>query len=376
MEPRRASPVTVLCIVSGDLWAGAEVMVFNLLSALKGEAGVNAAALLLNDGILSRKLQEIGVETHVISERANAFGGIIWKASRLFRGRTFQVIHSHRYKENLLAFALSRLRKVGTLMTTIHGMPEAVGGNGVSDLRPADKVNFAVLRRFFRPVAAVSHEMKATLTAAYGFEPERVTVVHNGISLPESRHEVGVTRPRDGAARPFHLGTVGRMVPVKDYSLFLDIAADIRNKTGNVRFSILGDGPLKPVLRDKAKALKLDDAVEFVEPCSDPWPYYRSLDVYLNCSRHEGLPMSVLEAMACGKPVVAAAVGGIPEVISHGEDGYLVRGRDPLAFVRPCLDLLRETALAERMGRAAIQTIESRFGVDRMAASYRELYGC
>jgi glycosyltransferase involved in cell wall biosynthesis len=255
-------------------------------------------------------------------------------------------------------------------------MPEAVGGNGASDLRLTERLNFFLLRRFFRPVVAVSLEMKATLTAAYGVRSERVTMIHNGITMPENAPEVDEKGLSNRASRPFLIGTVGRMVPVKDYDLFLDVTAEIRNKTGNVRFSILGEGPLKPALREKAKALKLDDVMEFVEPRVDPFPYYRSLDIYLNSSRHEGLPMSLLEAMGCGKPVVAAAVGGIPEVISHGEDGYLVHGRDPLAFVQPCLGLIRDPALVERMGRAAIKKIASHFSVDRMAASYKVLYRC
>ena len=77
----------------------------------------------------------------------------------------------------------------------------------------------------------------------------------------------------------------------------------------------------------------------------DPMPYYQSLDLYLNTSLHEGIPLSILEAMACGKPVVAPKVGGIPEIISHEENGVLIEAREPKKIADSCLRLMQDEDL-------------------------------
>ncbi len=172
----------------------------------------------------------------------------------------------------------------------------------------------------------------------------------------------------------FHIGTVGRMVPVKGLDLFLDAAAALRRQTPRVRFSILGDGPLREDLVRQARALGIDDCTDFVAPRPDPFGYYDSLDVYVNTSLHEGLPLSVVEAMACGKPIVSAAVGGIPEVVTHGEHGFLVQEREADRFADLYLTLMRDDSLRAKMGESAATTAHSRLSAGAMAEAYRRLY--
>jgi glycosyltransferase involved in cell wall biosynthesis len=114
--------------------------------------------------------------------------------------------------------------------------------------------------------------------------------------------------------------------------------------------------------------------VEFLAPRPDPFDYYRSLDLYLNTSVHEGLPLSVIEAMACGKPVVSAAVGGIPEIVADGEDGFLVEGRDPERFAEQCRALIRDAPLRRSMGEHAAASVHSSLSAEAMAQAYRRLY--
>ena len=103
-------------------------------------------------------------------------------------------------------------------------------------------------------------------------------------------------------------------------------------------------------------------------------PFYRSLDLYLNTSVHEGIPMSILEAMAYSLPVVAPDVGGISEVVSNSEDGYLIEKRDPWAFAEKCFLLYENRQLRRRMARAAREKVVKSFSVENMAAQYHELY--
>jgi len=363
--------MTVLHIFSGDLWAGAEVMVFHLLDELRKEPHLKILALSLNEGILSRKLRDSGIETHVISEADHSFAVILLKAYRALKGQRIRVIHSHRYKENLLAFFLAKSTGAGCLAATLHGLsePPLDVENGDERIGLKTKLDYFLLKHFFTRVVAVSQNMKQVLVQKYGFRPEKIDVIYNGIPIPP-----GEFSGRDSRDAIFQIGTVGRMVPVKDYGLFLEVAAEMRRQTDKVRFSILGDGPLKEALIRKTKELKMEDDVDFLSPRPDPFSYYQSLDLYLNTSLHEGIPLSILEAMACGRPVVAPKVGGIPEIVSDGEDGFLIDGRDPKKFSDGCLGLLRDKNLRMRIGENASKKVSARFSRLRMAQSYLKLY--
>lgn len=376
MVAQTKDKITVLHVFSGDLWAGAEVMVYNLLSKLKEEPNLKIIALSLNDGILANKLRDAGIETHVISETDNSFAGIFFKAFRLLKRRKIDIIHSHRYKENILALLLGKMVGVKSLITTMHGLSEPpLQKNSTSTSKVVGfktKIDYYILNNYFARVVAVSQEMKKVLLEKYHFNSDKVHVIYNGIPLPFVQRSM----PSAPCSMPssFHIGTVGRMVPVKDFNLFLEIASEIKKQTNNVHFSILGDGPLKEPLTQKAKDLKLNGCLEFLPMTPDPMPYYNSLDLYLNTSVHEGIPLSILEAMSCAKPVVAPKVGGIPEIISDGENGVLLEAREPKKIADLCLRLMRDKEIRKDLGLTALERVNSNFSHSIMAETYNHLY--
>jgi glycosyltransferase involved in cell wall biosynthesis len=346
------------------------VVIYNLLSCLSRAPELRVVALGLNEGQLTARLRESGITTYVVPEARHTPLGILWQAARVLRREGVTVIHSHRYKENVLAWLLAKRLRVADLVATIHGLPESPTHRGpdVQRLGRWQRLDHVVLRHRFASVVAVSEEMKRALVGRYGFREAQIRMIRNGGKFPADLSPA--SSPGDG----FHIGTVARMVPIKGLDLFLEVAARLRQVRG-VRFSILGDGPLREELTRQAAALGIAERVTFEPHRSDPFGYYRSLDLYLNTSVHEGLPLSVVEAMACGKPIVSAAVGGIPEIVEHGKDGFLVEGRDPAAFAERCLALVRDPALRSAMASRAASTAHGRLSAAAMAESYRELYG-
>jgi len=371
MNDPMGKPVTVLHMFSGDLWAGAEVMIFHLLESLKGDPDLKIVALSLNEGILTSRLRNAGIETCVISEANNSFGMILVKAFNLLKAMRIDMIHSHGYKQNLLALVLARSMGIKRLFATLHGLPEppVQEQNRKKGMSLKTRMDYFIVNHFFTRIVAVSREMRRILVQRYRFRQEKIDVIHNGIPVPSR-----VPSPDSSTFGRFHVGTVGRMVPVKDFNLFLDVAAEIKRHTDEVRFTILGDGPLRKELIRKAAELKLADCVEFLPTRADPFPYYQSLDLFLNTSLHEGIPLTILEAMALGRPVVAPKVGGLPEIISHGEDGLLVEGREPEKFARLCLELMENKDLRMNVGDRAAKKIATYFSSSRMASAYLQLY--
>jgi glycosyltransferase involved in cell wall biosynthesis len=315
-------------------------------------------------------LQEAGIETHVIPERAHSFFSTVLIAYSRLKGRNIQIIHSHRYKENLLALGIGKLLGINRLVSTLHGLPEPSMGQGraVVSSRLKARVDLFFLRHAFSRVVAVSENMKTVLLRQYEFDSNRVDLIYNGI---KSYAQAFQGKSHDST---IHIGTVGRMVPIKDFNLFLDVAGELAGLTHNVRFSILGDGPMKDELLERINHLKLGQMIRLEEPCENPDSYYRSLDIYLNTSVHEGLPLSILEAMACAVPIVAPRVGGIPEIVTHGEEGFLVGNRSPKEFAKWCLKLVYAKSLRREMGERGLRKVMFSFSSEQMVRSYHRLY--
>ena len=142
----------------------------------------------------------------------------------------------------------------------------------------------------------------------------------------------------------------------------------------NIKFHLAGEGPERAKLQALIQQHGLNETFVLQGHLDDMPPFYRSLDLYLNTSVHEGIPMSILEAIAHGLPVVAPDVGGISEIVSDGEDGYLIEKRDPKAFAEKCFLLYENKQLRRRIAWVTREKIVKSFSVENMAAQYYELY--
>lgn len=359
--------IRVCHLISGDLWAGAEVMAFNLLKELQQFRDIDASAIILNEGHLARGLRKAGVPVFVVDEKNVFFPSIFFRIRSLIRKLSPDVIHSHRYKENILAF-LSRgfLRKI-RLIATQHGMPEGSNKRLLSKGGFVSCLNKYLLARHFDSLVVVSNDMWQTYTQGYGFNPEKVQSIHNGIELPAKfeHHNTksGIT-----------VGSAGRFFPVKDYSLMVEIARAIKEKGYPVAFELAGDGPQWDIIEERIRSYRLDDTFLLKGHVDNMSDFYSGLDVFLNTSLHEGIPMSILEAMSYGLPVVAPKVGGISEIITDGLDGFLVEGRAPMDFAEKIIFLWEYPGILSKMGWAAKSKVEEEYSVAVMAEKYLILY--
>ncbi len=367
MNTNDSTRMRILHIISGDLWAGAEVMAFNLLSRLGTIKDLDISVMLLNYGKLADQLKGRGLTVHVLDEREYSFP----KIARMVRNRVANdppdLIHAHRYKENILAFLASRFRKGLKLVSTQHGLPEFHNRKASAGARIISGINFHLLSRYFTTVA-VSADIRTTLVSRFGFRETGVETIHNGIDLP-------ATRPCKTQTGQFAIGSSGRLFPVKDYSLMVDIANYVASGDHeNIRFELAGDGPERQSLEYRALQCSVKDLFDFKGHVDEMDSFYQGLDVYLNTSIHEGIPMTILEAMGHGLPVVAPAVGGIAEIIENGKEGFLIDSRNPRDFAEKCLLLKNDRELWEKLSQAAREKAERCFSAEIMAEKYCQLY--
>lgn len=358
-------PMRICHIISGDLWAGAEVMCARLLSGLAEIQGLELSAILLNEGKLAEQIRISGIPLEVVDETRMGFLRITKRVHEILKERKPDIIHTHRLKENFLGYFSSRIsdREI-PLICTQHGLDEPKAS---AKWRVISKANLYFLSTRFNRVVAVSNDMRNVLTEKYLLPERKVVVIHNGTDPP-------VRNPPHPGNSSFVIGSAGRFFPVKDYPLFVDVCSEIHRHAKDIRFELAGEGPELERISEKIRYAGLQDVFclkGFVEDMSS---FYTGLDLYVNTSLHEGFPMSILEAMSHGLPIVAPKKGGIKEVVVDGLNGYLIEGRDSMRFAQKCLAFYKDLNLRYRMGIASREKITREYSIETMAWKYYELY--
>jgi glycosyltransferase involved in cell wall biosynthesis len=367
--------IRVCHLISGDLWAGAEVQVFNLLRSLVTVANLDVSAIILNEGKLAEKLYEEGIEASIIDERKHNFFKIKSILARMLTGRKIDILHTHRYKENVLGGLVKNRCEIKGLIQTVHGVQEGFRGIKHLKMKFYMNLNDNLTRKRFSKVIAVSQDIAERLREKFG--DQKVVTVHNAIdtsliktsrSADEIRRELGIFE--DSAV----IGAAGRLVPVKKYDVFLKAAKLILRKRPKTTFVIAGDGPLKVKLCDMAASLGIGANVIFTGFRDDVLDLVNAFDIFLVTSFHEGIPMSVLEAMAMRKAVVSTAVGGITEIIEDSVSGLLADPGSPDALADRCMTVLENRELRSKIERNAEKRIEQEFSTKRLRDRVLRIY--
>jgi glycosyltransferase involved in cell wall biosynthesis len=212
---------------------------------------------------------------------------------------------------------------------------------------------------------AASHAIHQMLTED-GVDPNRVVTVYEGIDLHRVQAEPAANIHAE-LWLPTHapvVGAVAALTQEKGHKYLVDAAALVVREVPDARFVVLGEGDLRPALERQVKELHLDKHVLLPGFRADILSFIKSFDVFVMSSLFEGLGTSLLDAMALSKATVASDTGGIPEVVSHGETGYLVPPRDARELASAIVKLLKDPARRERMGAAGLARVTRVFSAD------------
>jgi len=378
MTPRTA--LRVCTIMSADLWAGAEVQVATAASYLAACPDLSLTAVLFNHGWLERELTALGVETAVVDERRHTRGEIVSFLTRFLREHAVDLVHTHRASDNVLGSVAARLAGVPHLVRTVHGLSEPARGWARARGALYETIDKATLWLCADRIVAVSRATSDVL-ARSGCRPGAITTIHNGIDL----RRVRAAQPPGAVRRALGiepdallLGTAGRLAPVKGHEYLVRAAAAIAAARPDVRVLLVGSGPRRQALQSLARALDVHRRCLFVDPAEDTafsvHDLMAALDVFTLPSLSEGIPMALLEAMALGIPVVASAVGGVPEIICDRVSGLLVEPRSPDALAEACLELSRRPQWAATRAAAGRTTVEAHFSRERNGQALAKLY--
>lgn len=362
----------VLHIASGDLWAGAEVQVCNLVRALQQQPDLEVEVVLYNHGELEARLQQAGVAVTVFDESRHNALTIGWRTWRYLRQRRPDVVHTHRHKENVLGGVAARLIGASSLRT-VHGRDEAAIPPWRFDKKLYRWLDRACGRWLQQQIVAVSAQLAEELAA--DFPPRQIRVIANGVDAAGLAQALTERVELPGQPGRLRIGFVGRLAPVKRADLFLQVAQQLQQRCPDrFEFYLVGDGPQRALCQQLIQQLGLVETAHLLGFRSDATALLARLDLLLMTSDHEGLPMAVLEAMALGVPIVASAVGGIPQALAEGQCGRLVGAQDPAGYTAAVLDLLTDRGACQQQVRRAGQRVRQHYSAAYNAAEYAHLY--
>ncbi|RJX16943.1 MAG: glycosyltransferase family 1 protein [Ammonifex sp.] len=360
----------VLHVIGGGEFGGAERHILTLFRTIDPEEAVLEAVSLF-EVPFAPIAREAGMRVTVIPMGNKLDLRVIFRLRHLLRTNEYGLVHTHGVRANLLG----RLAVQGLglpVVTTVHSLI-------FQDYpHPVSRALNVLSERLTSPLTAhfitVSNYLAASLIKS-GVPRQKITVVYNGMDLRPGTAKPQTLRERYSVPEGAPLiATVGRLHRVKGHRYFVEAAALVLERYPEACFLIIGSGPERALLEDKVDRLGLRGSVFFTGFIKDVERYYPEFQALVLASLSEGLPLTVLEALAGGVPVVATRAGGLPEVIQDRETGLLVPPVDVTALAEAIMRILENPAEAQEMVRKGRDFVGGNFSAARMAAGTMAVY--
>lgn len=367
--------IHVMHIASGDIWAGAEAQLYTLAKELQKSDKVKVSVVLMNYGALEQKIRHENIDIYVFDETKLNGIRISLNLLRLFHRLRPDVIHTHGKKENVISSFCSLFFSNIISIRTAHGAPEQSPSPLYIHKWLYNFSDWFAGRFLQHRIVAVSEDLKMKLGKHF---PEKyISVVQNGLDI----HAIKNNSPKRDYNKPietgiFRIGFAGRLVPVKRVDLFIRIAQVFisANPEITATFHIHGTGPLEDELKTLSQESGTGDSIIFEGHTNNMLEALGKMDILVMISDHEGLPMILLEAMACELPIVSHAVGGIPELLEYGQCGILIKNQDPEEYANAIYQLISKHSERKSLSQNAYKHLCAQNTSKSNADSYINIY--
>jgi glycosyltransferase involved in cell wall biosynthesis len=354
-----------LHIDTARTWRGGQNQVLVTVMGLRA-LGHRTLLVANSEGELRQRAAE-GLDLVPLVPRTEMDLGAAWRLSRLLKQVKPDIVHAHDpHGVAMGALALS--------MSTVPLKPPLVAARRVDfHLRRS-----ALSRWKYRQVDCFicASEAIRRILVADGIPGARAVTVHEGVDLdrvaaaPPARLHEEFWLPHDAPV----VGNVAALVAHKGQRHLIDAVALVIRQVPDARFIIAGEGELRPALERQIKEHRLEKHVLLAGFRPDVLSLHKAFDVFVLSSTTEGLGTSLLDAMACAKPIVATTAGGIPEVVEDGVTGLLVAPKDHEALARAIVTLLKDDSLRRAFGAAGFERVRDRYSAERMVRETLKVY--
>ncbi|GBE06196.1 MAG TPA: glycosyltransferase family 1 protein [Nitrospirae bacterium] len=341
-----------------------------LVKGSEGAAEGNMMDLAEAKGIKPVVIPELGREIGIKND-LKAF----YKLYRLIRKEKPDIVHTHTAKAGTLGRIAARLAGVPVILHTFHGhvLTGYFGRCRSWVFILIEKILALITTRLI----TLSEELKRELIDMGIGKEDKFEVIPLGLELEPfldaERHKGRFKNELGLSAETAVIGIVGRLVPIKGHRLFLEMAKIIDSQA-DIKFVIVGDGELRKELEDYAEKLGIADEVIFTGFRRDLPEIYAGLDIVVLTSKNEGTPVSIIEAMAAARPVVATNVGGVPSLVKDGVTGLLVKPGDTDSLSDAVARLIKDPHLRQDMGREARSRVFPSYDISELVGRINVLY--
>lgn len=367
-----SQPITILHITYDMNIGGTEQVIRNLVEGL--DPARFRSVILCIDGAIGpwgQQLQQKGFPVIQLTRKPGFDIALIRQIRQILQQHNIDIIHGHQYTPYTYGWFAALLSRNPVIFTE-HGRfyPD------FSTLKR--RLINPVLQRRTAAITAISAATKLALEVYEFFDSDRIKVIYNGIadlSTTISAEQVQTLKQslnlQDDA---IVFGTISRLDPIKNQAMMLRAFQAAKSRCPNIRLLVVGGGPERQNLEALQAQLGLQDSVIFTGFQPNPQVYLAAMDVFLLPSLSEGTSMTLLEAMSFGKPTIATAVGGTPEIIKHGEHGLLIQNKDEPALTDAIVRLAQNGEQRIQLGTASRQQYRRAFTTPVMCSQYQQLY--
>ena len=348
---------------------GAERNLFYLAPHLSKSRLRYGICCLMHRGEFADEIERMGIPVFEMHYRRRYALQTLLRLRRLLVDGEVAVVHTHLFESGVMGRLAAWLARVPIVITHEHGKTLWKRWHHTMFERLA--IHFTDLR------IAVSKDIMNLRVSREGTPPDKIRIIYNAVD-PErftlAQSARSSKRKELGLEDCLVVGTIGRLVEAKAYDLFIDVAHQACNLSQDLRFILVGEGPLRQELERKRDRLGLGKSFEFLGQRSDIAELMAAMDIYMITSLREGLPMTLIEAMMSAKPIISTAVGGIPDTIADGEDGLLIEGRACEALVGALMGLLEQPEKMKDFGLKARRKAIERYAPEKVLNQLEAVY--
>ncbi|HEV7523191.1 MAG TPA: glycosyltransferase family 4 protein [Candidatus Angelobacter sp.] len=360
--------VKVLQLISSGGYYGAENMLLNLCASQQEAGCENSLLLFYNVHAPNIEFYERARRNGISVRMVHCQGRADWRAVRQIEEYIEQdgidLLHTHGYKADLYGYVAAR-RSHKPIVATCHNW---VGGTAALGIY--NRIDRMALKRF-NSLAAVSEPVAQRLLDS-GVSGRKIKTIANGIDVEPFAHAQPLPALTFGGHKI--VGMVARLDLQKGFEYLLRAVRELCGIFRELKVVIVGEGPDRKLIEDMIWQYSLESNVILAGQQTDMPGVYAAMDIFVLPSLSEGLPMTILEAMAASKPAIATRVGAVPSVIKHGETGLLVDPRDVDGLRDALARLLSQPDLCRRMGAAGHDWVSRTYTSEAMALKYRQMY--
>jgi len=364
----------VLHIISGGDSGGAKTHVFSLLEELKNR--IDVKIICLTPGVFYQEILEKDIPVELFLQKHRYDLKVIKGIVELIRKEGYQILHAHGARANFIAAILKMYINI-PVVTTVHSDYRLDFTGNIYRRIVYTGLNVLSLR-FLDYYIGVSENFRNMLVSR-GYPRENVFTVYNGIDFDKeisfgTREQFLKSVHIDAHEDDVLIGIIGRFDKVKGHEVFIKAAAEVLKQVSNVKFILAGEGPERDNLRQLAEKLGIEKHIFFTGFIDRIYDFIEAIDINTLTSYSESFPYVLLEGARLKKPTVSSAVGGIPDLIRDGENGFLFESGNYKEMAEKLIRLINDKKLRTELGEKLYQRAKSSFSNKSLAESHVNIY--